>query len=334
MAELRLTKHAVVYSLLFVLIIGLALYSFYSTNTLKNQISAMSVKLEQAENDYNQKIQSLQSSVGEEILALGSTVKTIDTKAESIKQEVKETKNKTEQQFDFLQTMVVNQQKQSQEKIESLQDLIEDVEKQNNIELSELKTQLENIDVSSDFTAIVDDVINSVVSVIAGSTQGSGAVISANGYIVTNYHVVQGASSIKVLTYSGQLHDAAFIGAETTTDLAVLKVNANLPKLDFADSDSVKVGEKVIALGNPGGFDFSVTEGIISAVHRTGPNGLSIYLQTDVPVNPGNSGGPLVNKNGKIVGINNFKITGFESLAFAIESNTVKQVTEHIINQT
>ena len=92
------------------------------------------------------------------------------------------------------------------------------------------------------------------------------------------------------------------------------------------------MGEKVIALGNPAGLSFTVTEGIVSAVHRAGPNDLNIYLQTDVPINPGNSGGPLVNANSQILGINNFKVGGFESLGFAIESNTVKQAAEQIIN--
>ena len=101
--------------------------------------------------------------------------------------------------------------------------------------------------------------------------------------------------------------------------------------MKFENSDNVKVGEKVIALGNPAGLSFTVTEGIVSAVHRKGPNNLAIYLQTDVPINPGNSGGPLVDANSKIIGLNNFKVGGFESLGFAIESNTVSEVAGKII---
>ena len=112
-----------------------------------------------------------------------------------------------------------------------------------------------------------------------------------------------------------------------------IKVNANLQSLRFGDSDDVKVGERVIALGNPAGLSFTVTEGIVSAVRRSGPNGLNIYIQTDVPINPGNSGGPLVDANSRIIGLNNFKIGGFEGLGFAIESNAVKQVTDDIISQ-
>ena len=331
MPELRISK-VTLFSVLIVIILGLISFNYYNTTTLENQLTAMGIRLQQAEDDYNTKIESLQSTLNNNVQNLHQNIKSVDSKAESIKEDVKETKDKAEEQFDFLQTMITNQQEQNKEKIEGLQGMISDVEEQNNLQLTELKTQLENIDVSADFTGIVDDVIGSVVSVIAGNVQGSGAIISSDGYIVTNYHVVSGGSNIKVLTYEGQLYDASFVGAETNTDLAVLKINVNnVQKLDFGNSNNVKVGEKAIALGNPGGFDFSVTEGIVSAVHRKGPNGLSIYTQTDVPVNPGNSGGPLVNKEGKIIGINNFKITGFESLAFAIESNTVKDVVDQII---
>ena len=149
---------------------------------------------------------------------------------------------------------------------------------------------------------------------------------------MTNYHVVNGANIIRILTYDDTVYNAQLIGYNDQADVAVIKVNANLKKLEFGDSDDVRVGEKVIALGNPAGLSFTVTEGIVSAVHRTGPNDLAIYLQTDVPINPGNSGGPLVDINSRIIGLNNFKVGGFESLGFAIESNTVSELAEQIIS--
>jgi len=218
--------------------------------------------------------------------------------------------------------------------LKNLNTLIDEIEKQTEIQLGELKADLKSIKVKSkDFTAIISDVIQSVVSVGTNRGLGSGVVIDSAGFVVTNYHVVEGASFIRILTYNEDIYDAALIGFNDVADVAVLKVDASLPDLRFDDSDEVDVGERVIALGNPVGLSFTVTEGIVSALHRTGPNGLDIYIQTDVPINPGNSGGPLVNTNSRIIGLNNFKIGGFEGLGFAIESNTVKEIADDIIAQ-
>ena len=121
------------------------------------------------------------------------------------------------------------------------------------------------------------------------------------------------------------------MGYDSSADIAVLKINApDLASLGFGNSDDVKVGEKVIAAGNPAGLAFTVTEGIVSAT-RTDTNGIK-YIQTDVPINPGNSGGPLINVKAEVIGINNFKIGGFEGLGFAIASNDVSNVVNKIIN--
>ena len=238
------------------------------------------------------------------------------------------------QSNEMVQQLITNVQQENKKNVDALSALIDKVEKQSNIQLTEIKGELKNIDIkSNDFSAIVDDVLPSVVSVFAGSGQGSGVFFKENGYIVTNEHVISSSSSLNVLTYDGKRLSAQLIGIESRSDLAVLKVNSSAyPALDFGDSSELKVGQRVIALGNPGGLDFSVTEGIISSTQREAANGLS-YIQTDVPLNPGNSGGPLVNINKEIIGINNFKIGGFESLGFAIPSNTVKEVTDEIISR-
>ena len=100
----------------------------------------------------------------------------------------------------------------------------------------------------------------------------------------------------------------------------------------LADSDDVVVGEKVIAIGNPLGLSYTVTEGIVSAVNREGPNGLKDYIQTDVTLNPGNSGGPLINRDGEVIGVANFKVGGAEALGFALESNVVRETVNRIAN--
>lgn len=215
--------------------------------------------------------------------------------------------------------------------IKNISSLLEESSSQ----LVELKKDVSNIQVKSqDFTGIIEEVTKAVVSVITDVSQGSGVIIRSDGYIVTNVHVLEDARRIRVITSDKEIYSAKLIGYSKTTDIALLKIDADdLHYLKFGDSDDVKPGQRVIAVGNPAGLDFSVTEGIVSAVHRKVRNEDTEYIQTDVPINPGNSGGPLINIKKEIIGINNFKIGGFESLGFAIESNIVKDVTDEIFQK-
>lgn len=297
-------------ALLLVAITGLTLY-------YNNKISEMN-------KDFNSRLLLMNNKIADDINKLD----------QSLKEDISSLRGNLTLEIDLLDANLKNFKKSNEEEINTLSSLIDEIEKQSEIKLGELKDELKSIKVKSkDFTAIIDDVIQSVVSVGTNKGLGSGAVIDDRGFIVTNYHVVDGASIIRISTYDNKVYDAALIGYNDVADVAVLKVNALLPNLGFGDSDDVQVGERVIALGNPAGLSFTVTEGIVSAVHRKGPNNLGIYLQTDVPINPGNSGGPLVDANSRIVGINNFKVGGFEGLGFAIESNTVKQAVDDIIEQ-
>ncbi|MAG91955.1 hypothetical protein CMO83_04730 [Candidatus Woesearchaeota archaeon] len=235
-------------------------------------------------------------------------------------------------QIGLVDTSLKNFKKQNQQDIITLSDLIDQIEEQSNIQLSELKNEVKNIRIKSDdFSAIVDDVLQSVVSVGTNVGQGSGVIIDSKGYVVTNVHVISGASRVRVTTYSEDTYDVnTLVGFDSAADIAVLKVDApDLKALEFGDSDDVSVGQKVIAAGNPAGLSFTVTEGIVSAFRDF--NGIN-YLQVDVPINPGNSGGPLLNNKGQIIGINNFKVGGFESLGFAISSNEVESVVNKIIS--
>lgn len=225
-----------------------------------------------------------------------------------------------------------NFKKQNQQEIKTLSSLIDEIEQQSDIKLTELKNELKDIQIkSADFSAIVDDVLQSVVSIKTNVGQGSGAIIDRKGYIVTNVHVISGASTVRATAYSGKTYDVNVLaGYDSASDIAVLKIDApDLRAFSFGDSDNVKIGEKVIAAGNPAGLSFTVTEGIVSAFRKF--SGIS-YIQTDVPINPGNSGGPLINTKGEIVGINNFKAGGYEGLGFAISSNSVRSVVNKIIS--
>ena len=168
---------------------------------------------------------------------------------------------------------------------------------------------------------------------------GSGVIIDANGYIVTNHHVIDGAEQIKVDLYDNRSLDARLVGADPPSDLAVLKVEAsNLPVLTLGDSDRTRVGDVVLALGNPLGVGQTVTMGIISAKGRqTGLSNGSFedFLQTDAPINQGNSGGALVSTNSELIGINSQILStsgGSIGLGFAIPSNMARTVVEQLIN--
>lgn len=190
---------------------------------------------------------------------------------------------------------------------------------------TDLKKEVGNIKAktSSDFSGIIDSAKNSVVSVRTDYAQGTGFIISRDGYVITNAHVLYDATLTEAVTSNQEIKEMKFIGYNSNLDLALLKIEGEYPYLELGDSDNVKVGEKVIAIGNPLGLSFSVSEGIVSAVHRTGTNQLPAYIQTDASLNPGNSGGPLIDVNGKVIGMNNFKARA-ESIGFALESNYIK----------
>ncbi|WP_446898061.1 S1C family serine protease [Clostridium sp. LBM24168] len=170
---------------------------------------------------------------------------------------------------------------------------------------------------------------------------GSGIIINSEGYIVTNYHVIQDADKVTVKLSSGKILDASVSGIDERSDLAVIKVNAkNLPIAKLGDSSKIKVGDAAIAIGNPLGEDFagSVTAGIVSALNRNiSYNGVvySKLIQTDAAINPGNSGGPLCNDQGEIIGINSFKLSSAgstEGMGFAIPVNEVKDIIKQLIS--
>ena len=169
---------------------------------------------------------------------------------------------------------------------------------------------------------------------------GSGVVIAPNGYIVTNNHVIDGAVDIRVTTHDRRVLKAKLIGADPLTDLAVLKVDENnMASVPWGDSTQVKVGQTVLAFGNPYGFRFTVTRGIVSALNRANPDPTNRskpgeFIQTDAAINPGNSGGALVNARGEIVGINTFLISPsgtFSGMGFAIPTQIVKPTVDTLI---
>jgi serine protease Do len=169
---------------------------------------------------------------------------------------------------------------------------------------------------------------------------GSGIIISPDGYIVTNNHVIDGAMDIRVTMNDRRVLSAKLIGADPLTDLALIKVNAtNLPSIPWGDSTTLKPGQTVLAFGNPYGFRFTVTRGIVSALNRANPfaddrRKPGEFIQTDAAINPGNSGGPLVDARGQVVGINTFLISpsgSFSGMGFAIPSQVARPTIEALL---
>ena len=205
-----------------------------------------------------------------------------------------------------------------------------------------------------DWTAVAKEVSDSVVAIDVatsdGEAKGSGVVISDKGYIATNNHVISGAQQIQVTLANGAMYSAQVVGTDTTTDLAVLKLDnppSDLKVAEFADSDDLAVGESVMAIGNPLGYDDTATTGIVSALNRpvtvTDDDNNAIVtnaVQIDAAINPGNSGGPTFNAAGQVIGINSSIAStasssgtaGSIGIGFAIPSNLVKRVTNEIID--
>lgn len=204
--------------------------------------------------------------------------------------------------------------------------------------------------------AVLPAVVSIEVATPRGSAEGSGSIISADGYVLTNHHVIAGAdtpgSKVQVTLNDGSRHSAQFVASDVNTDVGVLKIDDvhDLPVMQFGNSDELRVGQEVVAVGSPLGLSATVTSGIVSALNRPvrasqggGESSLMDGIQTDAAINPGNSGGPLVDRNGKLIGMNSAIASlssggmsqggqgGSIGLGFAIPSNFAKRVADQLI---
>lgn len=165
---------------------------------------------------------------------------------------------------------------------------------------------------------------------------GSGFIVSDNGRIITNAHVVSGSDTVRVTLKDGRTYQGQVVGADPVTDVAVVKINANnLPTVQMSDSDQVRPGEWAIAIGNPLGLDNTVTAGIVSATGRSSgqvgvPDRRVEFIQTDAAINPGNSGGPLLDQRGQVIGMNTAIRADAQGIGFAIPTNTIKRIADQL----
>lgn len=259
---------------------------------------------------------------------------------EGLKQSINQTREELESNDALMQQNLNSQinivaeslnqsKKESLRQMQALSGEIEESRQQ----IGSLEDKLKNVQVSSaDFSLIVKDVVKSVVTIKTNRMEGSGFIVDEEGYVVTNWHVLDGATNAGVFTYDDNLYQVRLIAYEPAIDIAILKMvtDRNFDALVFGNSDRISVGQRVIAVGNPAGLSFSVTEGIISSAKREGLNDVD-YIQIDVPINPGNSGGPLVDTGGEVIGINTLKIQGLEGVGFAIATNEIDNLVWNAI---
>lgn len=314
-------KHAFWWSVLVTMLLLIALGSWQ-----QYQIAKANENLARTKADFANALKEITNNLNIQASNLQQLTDTFNKN----QQEISEAFDRAEEALNKLGQDIKLVKLESAQQVKQLTGQLRQVQEESEKKLLQLEKKLQLNLKSQDFSRIVEDVIESVVSVKTDKNIGSGAIISGNGYIVTNYHVIKDAASGAVKTYDGNTHAVRVVGFDEGKDIAVLKIEGSFKALSFGDSNDVDVGQRVIALGSPAGLEFSVNEGIISARREIdGKN----YFQTDVALNPGNSGGPLVDARGEIIGINNFKIQGFEGLNFALESNDAKTITDQIISQ-
>jgi serine protease Do len=245
---------------------------------------------------------------------------------------------------DALQKQITEYRMEALNRDSSLSESIQGVSSESSVSLTQFAAELDEFrDASVDFTAVIPNAMDSVVVIGeqgAGyfSSAGAGVIMDNRGLIVTNYHVIDEIGRITVKLNDGTDYYASVIGSDEHLDVSVIQLateKEGFEYMEFADSDETFVGQHVIAIGNPVGFDSTVTEGIISNTNRVVNSGEVTYLQTDVAVNAGNSGGPLIDKEGDIIGIVTSKYVreGYEGLSFALKSNDVNEAVIRILRE-
>lgn len=282
------------------------------TEGYENQITSLSVKIDNLSSELQSEIASTNESLRSE---LEKERNRSNREIANVEQNVRRNIENLEEEFD-------SETSRLEQNLEDISGDLSDVSTSLEDKISDIRLR------GSDFTNIVEDVVKAVVSVRTNTGQGSGVFFHRDGYIMTNRHVVENARSVIVVDYNGESYPVSIVGFARRSDLAVLKIDddKSFNFLRFADSSNIRVGSRVIAVGNPLGLSFSVTEGIISATDRTIDNTGVKYIQTDVPINPGNSGGPLVNANKEIVGINTLILRDSEGIGFAIPADSAENI--------
>ena len=300
--------------------------------TYRLTLNSVETRLDDFETQFTSmqsQVDSKQTTVSAE---LGALRRDLEANTDAIRQAFGEKFTQLEQ------AVSVTQQQSETQLSTALADIIASVKdvQQRSTEV-ERKVQTVAAD-NGDFSGVVEQATSSVLSIQAGMTIGSGFFITPEGLVVTNFHVVQGAPDIKLITSNKVTYRATLLSYDEAADLALLRLvtpSQDFPFLQFANSDEVEAGEPVVAIGSPGGYKFSVSKGVISSKERR-DSGIDLF-QLDISINPGNSGGPVLDRRGKVVGIavgyRELEVFGLERMGFAIQSNFAKQKIDKMREQ-
>ena len=208
------------------------------------------------------------------LFSIGSDIylkKEYDSRLNEQEQKAKELQAAYDAQLMALNTLIKNSEEEHQKSIEKVISLVKKTEQESTSKLEELEDELKGISVEAgDFSVVIEDVLKGVVSIITDKSQGSGVIITEDGLVITNYHVIRDASQLSIVSYDKKVYAASLLGVEKLNDLAVLKMSSKeqFHNLNFGDSDKIKIGEKIAAVGNPAGLGSTVTQGIISQKDR------------------------------------------------------------------
>lgn len=325
-------RHLLVMNMIIIVVFGALMgYFTYDYNVKMNALAARQQELEESvDQRLSSQEQALSGMVEERVSELDSEVGVMQARIGSVE--------------DDLTGRIQSFNSNSISRDSALSASIQRISNQSLTEMTSFSRQLEEFRSQTvDFSPIIPMALDAVVTIGSSgpgyfTSSGSGVFINSRGYLVTNHHVIDGLGSVAVRTHDGSDYSASLVGKDEDWDIAVLKLTADKDDftfLEFGDSDDVRVGTHVIAVGNPVGFDSTVTQGIISSTDRMINGAEREYLQTDVAINSGNSGGPLIDKQGRIVGIATLKYArmGFEGLSFALKSDDVKRVVYDILGE-
>ncbi len=299
--------------------IGTFSFFYHMNSVTKDELNQKTTQIQGAVVETDQLVKQTSRELDSTKEKLASTNKRVESVQDKLDAQTRSLQSQLEKQGIQFTTTLQSFKTENEQKISTLKETVDK-------STAALQQKLADIQLeSTDFSGMIQDLVKSVVSVQSTGDSGSGVVLDEEGYIITNNHVVGSGITTKVIDYNGKTYIANVFKRDQEKDLLILKIdNAGLPKLPMGDSSLLKVGEKVLAVGNPAGLKFSVSEGIVSAINRKIDNSGVTFIQTDTPINPGSSGGPLVNKKGEVIGINAKKYQGYEGLGFVIPINFAK----------
>lgn len=304
-------------------VVGLAIFTLFLFSGLlyyqSVQQNLLQTQLDSQREDVTKQIGDLEKS---QRLSESRIFALVQNEVVSVRNEINLTKSGLTSKIVQVGQSLEGVKKETEESQKVLTGQLRNIQVQSEKKLGAIEQQLLNVNVKSEnFAGIVQKVIQSVVAINTDAGIGSGAIVDEAGYIVTNRHVVEGATQGSAKTTDGAHHQVRVVKKSDTSDLALLQIQGSYPFLTFGNSEKIAVGTRVVAMGSPAGLEFTVSEGIVSAKRRIGD---FEYIQTDLSLNPGNSGGPLINARGELIGINTIKLKGFEGLGFALSSEQVR----------